>query len=240
MTSLVAQRVKNLTANAEDLGSIPGSGRSPEVGNGNPRFSSILAWRTPRTEESVGLQSVGSQRVGPHWPGERTPFSTGKRSHSSQLFGIVCKGKIKRRKCTYARVEANPVALQLKRTQLCESAVWPLSSRSVVSDAATPRAAARQCSPSMGFRRQEDWSGSPFPAPGDLPDPGTEPVSPAFAGRFSTTEPPGKALLSRYSALLFVLDVDHFLTLYCIWYNIASVFSFGFLPIRRGGSWLPD
>ena len=39
MTSLVAQRVKNLTANAEDLGSIPGSQRSPEVQNGNPGFS---------------------------------------------------------------------------------------------------------------------------------------------------------------------------------------------------------
>ena len=64
MTSLVAQRVKNLTANAKDLGSIPGSQRSPEVQNGNPGFSSILARRILWTEESVGLQSMGSQRVG--------------------------------------------------------------------------------------------------------------------------------------------------------------------------------
>ena len=35
---------------------------------------------------------------------------------------------------------------------------------------------------SMGFSRQEYWSGLPFPSPGDLPNPGTEPESPAFAG----------------------------------------------------------
>ena len=43
---------------------------------------------------------------------------------------------------------------------------------------------------SMGFPRHEYWSGLPFPPPGDLPNPGTEPmspVSPALAGRFFTT-----------------------------------------------------
>ena len=47
----------------------------------------------------------------------------------------------------------------------------------------------------MEFPRQEYWSGLPFPFPGDLPDPGIEPmspVSPALAGGFFTTEPPGK------------------------------------------------
>ena len=37
-----------------------------------------------------------------------------------------------------------------------------------------------QAPPSMGFSRQEYWSGLPFPSPGDLPDPGIEPVSPAL------------------------------------------------------------
>ena len=37
-----------------------------------------------------------------------------------------------------------------------------------------------QASPSMGFCMQEYWSGLPFPPPGDLPDPGIEPASPAF------------------------------------------------------------
>ena len=40
---------------------------------------------------------------------------------------------------------------------------------------------ARQVLLSMGFPRQEYWSGSPFPSPGDLPDPGIEPGSPALA-----------------------------------------------------------
>ena len=39
------------------------------------------------------------------------------------------------------------------------------------------------------------WSGLPFPSPGDLPDPGIEPTSPALAGRFSATVPPGKPSL---------------------------------------------
>ena len=44
----------------------------------------------------------------------------------------------------------------------------------------------------MGFSRQEYWHGLPFPSPGDLPDPGIEPTSPALAGGFFITEPPGK------------------------------------------------
>ena len=42
------------------------------------------------------------------------------------------------------------------------------------------------------FSRQEYWSGLPFPPPGDLPNPGIEPMSPVLAGGFFTTEPPGK------------------------------------------------
>ena len=44
----------------------------------------------------------------------------------------------------------------------------------------------------MEFSRQECWSGLPFPPSGHLPDPGIEPASPALAGGFFTTEPPGK------------------------------------------------
>ena len=40
----------------------------------------------------------------------------------------------------------------------------------------------------MGFSRQEYWSRLPFSSPGDLPDPGIEPTSPALTGRFLTTE----------------------------------------------------
>ena len=53
---------------------------------------------------------------------------------------------------------------------------------------------AHQAPPSLGFSRQEYWSGLPFPPPGNLPDPGLEPtsMSPALAGRLFTTEPLGK------------------------------------------------
>ena len=53
---------------------------------------------------------------------------------------------------------------------------------------------AYQASPSMGFSRQEYWSGLPFPSPGDLPDPGMEPGSPALEADTLTSEPPGKRL----------------------------------------------
>ena len=49
-----------------------------------------------------------------------------------------------------------------------------------------------QASLSMGFSRQEYWSGLPFPPPGDLPDPGSKPMSPALAGGFFTAESRGK------------------------------------------------
>ena len=44
----------------------------------------------------------------------------------------------------------------------------------------------------MGFFRQEYWSGLPFPSPGDLPDPGIEPMSPALQADALTSEPPGQ------------------------------------------------
>ena len=55
---------------------------------------------------------------------------------------------------------------------------------------------ARQALLSMGFSRQEYWSGLPFPSPGDLPDPGIEPRSPAWQADVLTSEPPGKPPLN--------------------------------------------
>ena len=59
----------------------------------------------------------------------------------------------------------------------------------------TPWTEAHQTPLSMGFPRQEYWSGWSFPPPGDLPDPGIQPASPvvpALAGRFFITVSPGK------------------------------------------------
>ena len=71
--------VKNPPGNvgdAGDMGSIPGSGRSPGEGNGN--LSSILAWKTPRTVAWGGLQSVGLQKS---W----TRLSTEVAAHTRQM-----------------------------------------------------------------------------------------------------------------------------------------------------------
>ena len=54
----------------------------------------------------------------------------------------------------------------------------------------TPWRVARQAPLSMGFSRQEYWSGLPFPSPGVRPNPETEPMSPALTGGFFATEPP--------------------------------------------------
>ena len=54
---------------------------------------------------------------------------------------------------------------------------------------ATPWTVAHQAPLSMGFSRQEYRNGLPFPSPGNPPDPGIKPVSPALAGGFFTTEP---------------------------------------------------
>ena len=51
---------------------------------------------------------------------------------------------------------------------------------------------------SIGFLRQEYWSGLPFSSPRDLPDPGIKPESPALAGGFFTTDPQGKFYLVGY------------------------------------------
>ena len=62
----------------------------------------------------------------------------------------------------------------------------------------TPRTVAHQAPPSMGFSRQDYWSGLPFPSPGDLPDPGIEPGSPNFPADALTSEPPFISLVSAF------------------------------------------
>ena len=73
-------------------------------------------------------------------------------------------------------------------------ACMPAQPLSRVQLSATPWTVVHQAPLSLGFPRQEYWSELSFPSPGALPNPRIEPTSPALAGRFFTTEPPGKTL----------------------------------------------
>ena len=86
----------------------------------------------------------------------------------------------------------NDVTVALRIGRLAKSV--KVKSLSRVRLFATPWTVAYQASPSMGFARQEYWSGLPFPFPGDLPNPGIEPGSPALEAGALTSEPPGKPI----------------------------------------------
>ena len=73
---------------------------------------------------------------------------------------------------------------------------------SVVSDSfATPWTVARQAPLSMEFPRQENWSRLPFPSPGDLPNPGVKPKSPALQVNSLLSDPPGKPTFTIVGSL---------------------------------------
>ena len=98
--------------------------------------------------------SVGSEGGSGEW--KQVPYFEGKVSRPSWCIGH--KVREKRDEPKIAVVEL------LSRVQL----------------SATPWTVAHEAPLSMGFPRQEYWSGVPFPPPGDLPNPGMEPVSPAL------------------------------------------------------------
>ena len=109
-----------------------------------------------------------------------------------------------------------------------------------------PWSVACQAPLSMGFPRRESWSGLPFPPPGDLPIPGSEPltpVAPALACRFFTTEPPGKLLKPNWLSSYCVPDAKYLTILYlklaAHWIS-SSILRCGFMtPFYRGryGGW---
>ena len=72
---------------------------------------------------------------------------------------------------------------------------------------ATPWTVAYQASLSVGFSRQEYWSGLLFPSPGDLPDPGIEPRSPALQADALSSEPSGKPSFVTYFKILYRSDI---------------------------------
>ena len=80
---------------------------------------------------------------------------------------------------------------------LSELKVWVCASHSVVSNSVTPWTVDHQALLSMGFSRQEYWSGLPCPSLGDLPDRGIKPRSPALQADSLPSEPRGKPSCSH-------------------------------------------
>ena len=85
-----------------------------------------------------------------------------------------------------------PNAQVLPNYWVLEKGVTAAVSVARVRCSATPRAAAHQAPLSVELSRQEYWRALPFPPPGALPDPGTEPGSPALRADSLPSEPPGK------------------------------------------------
>ena len=127
--------------------------------------SSTVAWKIPWTEEPGRLQSMGSLRV-----------DTTKRLHFHFSLSCVCKRGIYFRALVHKFVERKVKVKSLSRVRLF----------------VTPWTVAYHASPSMGFSRQEYWSGLPFPSPGDLPNPGIKPGSPALQTDALPSKLPGK------------------------------------------------
>ena len=109
--------------------------------------------------------------------------------------------------CSFAIIKLQQVYLFL---ELCKT-FWEtvesggLASESEVTQSCLALCDPMDCSPpgppSMGFSSQECWSGLPFPSPGDLPDPGIEPGSPALEADTLTSEPPGKPAGQEWSGV---------------------------------------
>ena len=91
------------------------------------------------------------------------------------------------------------VCLHAKSLQSCPTLCDPI-------DCSSPGSSVHGVLVSMGFSRQEYWSGVPFPSPGDLPDPGIEPGSPALQLNSLLSEPLRKPMLYS-STLLFIHSV---------------------------------
>ena len=132
-------------------------------------YSSILAWRILWTEKPSRLQSMGSQRVGHDWATEQWQNASWV---TFNIFFIL-----------YYLV---------KTTKLSGGGGLVAKSCPTL---ATPWTVVYQAPLSMEFSRQEYWSRLLFPSPGDLPNPGIKPGSPALEADALTSEPPGKPRL---------------------------------------------
>ena len=144
--------------------------------------SSVLAWRIPGTGEPGGLLSIWSHRVGHDWSDLAAAafrLETSWYPLSNEFFGVPLF-KDKREKEEPSKQTGKERILSDRRKF---SRLW-CGSGDVVTNScpipATPWTVAHQASLSMGFPRQEYWSGWPVPSSVDLPDPEIELTFPAL------------------------------------------------------------
>ena len=107
----------------------------------------------------------------------------------------------------------------------------------------TPWTVAYHTSLSVGFSRQEYWSRLPFPSPEDLPDPGTEPTSPASPALQAysfTTEPPGKhflfiafALCSSVLYFLHCLGQSSIFNLFLSFIALSDIYNIFMISLQK-------
>ena len=119
---------------------------------------------------------------------------------------------------------------------LCE-VKW---SHSVVSNSAIPWTIVHQIPLSMEFCRQEYWSGLPFPSPGDLPNPGIKPRSPAFQADTLPSEPRGnQTQVSHIAGRFFTCWVTREAPILCIQLqkDILKLICWPF-PKNMGKNWM--
>ena len=111
-------------------------------------------------------------------------------------------------------------------TYLSKNMTLLLKSLSGVRLFATTCTVAYQAPPSMGFSRQEYWSGLPFPSPGDFPNPGIEPGSPIVRADTLPSEPPGKPWLSYLDLILPTFNYYSQIFLEALWSFLEKSISF--------------
>ena len=174
--------------------------------------SSTLAWKIPGAEEPGRLQSMGSLRVGHDWVTSLSLSRIGERNGNP--LQCSCLENPRDRGAWWAAVYgatqswtrlkwlssrlSNSLSFAFQNSfrtinrinhQLFLKKFWSLHHVQLF---VTPWTVIRQAPLSMEFSRQEYWSGLPFPSPGDLPDPGIEPRSPALQADSLPNEPPWK------------------------------------------------
>ena len=168
--------VKNLLANAEDAVSIPGLGRSSGEGNANLLQYSCLvnpmnrgAWRV--TDQTCDLRTASVRH---DLATKQTKKQRGRKMPGIGLGKLVWRllqaGLVK--SCVFIHFLGQPHGVKswLRFLQTCTVVSWPLlllllSRFSRVQLYATPQTVSHQAPSSLGFSRQEHWSGLPFPSP---------------------------------------------------------------------------